>query len=124
MNRLIKFGIVGMGAATVHLLTLYVLVHFLAAAPLIGNILAFCIAFFFSYAGQANWTFADRQLEHKKAMRRFLSIQLFSNFILNQGLFYLLISYSSLNYLLACFFVLIIVAGVTYTLSFSWGFGR
>lgn len=121
MIRLIKFGIVGVIAAGVHLGSLYLLVHYAAIVPIIANMIAFAIAFCVSYPGQAKWTFADRKLDHKKSVKRFLSIQVLSNFIVNQSLFYLLLNYTSINYMVACFIVLITVAVITYALSFYWG---
>lgn len=121
MNRLIKFGIVGAVAAFVHVSALFVLVNYAALSLLLANMLAFIIAFCVSYPGQSRWTFADRNIDHRKGIGRFLSIQLLSNFVINQSLFYLLVSYTELNYLLVCVMVLISVAVITYLLSFYWG---
>lgn len=116
-----KFGIVGSAAALVHLSVLYLLVHYAAISPVVGNMLAFMVAFGVSYPGQAKWTFVDRNIDHRKGVGRFLSIQLLSNFVINQSLFFLLLRYTELNYFVVCVMVLVIVAVITYLLSFYWG---
>jgi putative flippase GtrA len=122
MIRIIKFGVVGCLATLVHLGVLAFSVQVLSIPPMAGNVVAFCVAFIVSYLGQTLWTFADRNHDHagSGSVGRFLSVQVFSNFVLNQGLFFLLIEYTALHYLVASVIVLITVAFVTYLLSYFW----
>jgi len=96
-------------------------VQVLSIPPLVGNVVAFCVAFIVSYLGQTLWTFSDRNHDHAGggSVGRFLSVQVFS-LVLNQGLFFLLIEYTALYYLVASVIVLITVAFATYVLSNSW----
>ena len=120
--QLIKFGVVGGSAAAVHLGGLWALVHQAGLATLLANALAFSVAFSVSYAGQSLWTFNHKQHDLKRSGLRFLIVQLFCSFFLNQGFYTLLISYTTLHYLLASFIVLTIVPVVTFTLSKYWAF--
>ena len=122
MHQLIKFIIVGSLAAFVHLGVLRTVVGYFSLTPLSGNAIAFAIAFIVSYTGQSLWTFNHKQHEHKGAALRFLATQLLCSFVLNQGLYALLLGLTSLNYMLASFIVLITVPLVTYTLSKYWAF--
>ncbi len=120
--QLIKFIVVGGSAAGVHLLCLWALVNQAGFSAIIANCMAFSVAFTISYAGQSLWTFNHKQHDLKSSGLRFLIVQLFCSFVLNQGLYTLLISYTSLHYLLASFIVLATVPIVTFTLSKYWAF--
>ena len=122
MNQLIKFAAVGSFAALIHLGVLRLLVEFQLLTPLAANVFAFFIAFIISYTGQSLWTFNHRQHQHKSAISRFLMVQLLCGFGLNQGLYTLLLRFTSLNYTLASFLVLATVPLATYTLSRYWAF--
>lgn len=120
--QLIKFVVVGAVAAAVHLSTLWLLVHFDTFSPLIANVFAFCLAFIVSYTGQSFWTFNHKRHNHTGSVARFLVVQLFCSLALNQGLYALLLSFTSLHYLMASFIVLVTVPLVTFTLSKYWAF--
>ncbi|MRI33772.1 GtrA family protein [Endozoicomonas sp. OPT23] len=120
--QLIKFVVVGGSAAAVHLACLWALVQLAGFSEISSNALAFVVAFIVSYTGQSLWTFNHKQHDLKSSGLRFLIVQLFCSFVLNQGLYTLLISYTSLHYLLASFIVLASVPIVTFTLSKYWAF--
>ncbi len=121
-HQLTKFIIVGSTAAGVHLSILQVVVSVLAVNPLVGNVFAFSIAFIVSYTGQSLWTFNHKQHNHKGALWRFLLTQLLCSFVLNQGMYTLLLTLTPLNYMIASLMVLISVPIVTYTISKYWAF--
>ena len=121
-HQLVKFVVVGSVAAGVHLSVLYLVVNLIGITPIVGNTIAFSIAFLVSYTGQSLWTFNHKQHDHKSAAWRFLLIQLLCSFALNQGLFALLLTVTPLNYMVASFIVLITVPIATYTLSKYWAF--
>ncbi|WP_263322405.1 GtrA family protein [Endozoicomonas sp. Mp262] len=122
MHQLIKFVIVGSLAAFVHLGVLRVMVGSLSLSPLMGNAIAFAIAFIVSYTGQSLWTFNHKQHQHQGTILRFLVTQLLCSFALNQGLYALILKFTLLNYMVASFIVLITVPLVTFTLSKYWAF--
>lgn len=122
MNQIIKFVLVGSIAALIHLSILHLLVAAEFLQPLMANALAFMVAFIASYTGQSLWTFTNKQHNHKSAALRFLVTQLLCSFVLNQGLYALLLEFTSLNYLVASVIVLVIVPLVTFSLSKYWVF--
>ena len=122
MNQIIKFVLVGSVAALIHLSILHLLVSSGLLQPLIANTGAFIVAFIVSYTGQSLWTFNHKQHSHKSAALRFLVTQLLCSFTLNQGLYALLLRFTSLNYLVASLIVLVTIPLVTYSLSKYWAF--
>lgn len=119
--QIIKFVVVGILAALVHLSVLWLLVNLLGVFPLIANAIAFALAFSVSFLGQSLWTFSHKTHNHT-AMIRYLVIQLTCSFVLNQGLYTVLIVYTSLNYLVASFMALATIPIITFTLSKYWAF--
>ena len=122
MNQIIKFAVVGSIAALIHLSLLHLLVSTGSLQPLTANVAAFVVAFIASYTGQSLWTFNHRQHNHKSAALRFLITQLLCSFALNQGLYTLLLEFTSLNYLIASVIVLVTVPLATFSLSKYWAF--
>lgn len=122
MSQLIKFALIGSGAALVHLGVLHLLVKLHWLTPIPANAVAFFTAFIFSYAGQSLWTFNHKQHHHQAAATRYLMVQLLCNFGLNQGGYTLLLKLTSLHYLLASILVLMTVPVITFTLSKYWAF--
>lgn len=119
------FFIVGSCAAGVHLGVEYLLVQYMLFTPLAGNILAFLTAMCVGYVGHRYITFQakERKPSHIVAMRRYCSVALFG-FALNQGLFFVFLRTTHVPYLLALFFVLLIVPPITYILSKQWVFAK
>ena len=122
MTQLIKFVLVGSLAALTHLGILHLLVTASLLQPLMANAAAFMVAFIASYTGQSLWTFNHKQHNHKSAAFRFLITQLLCGFVLNQGLYTLLLNFTHLNYLVASVIVLVTVPFVTFSLSKYWAF--
>ena len=120
--RLMRFGIIGAAAAAIHYWCVILLVELGGMAPLHANICAFAIAFWCSYFGHRHWTFADRRGNSALAsFLRFLATALLG-FILNQWLFYLLLTHLRLPYFISLAIVMLIVAASTYLLSRLWAF--
>ena len=122
MTQIIKFILVGSVAALIHLTLLHLLVTYGFSEPLMANAVSFIFAFFASYLGQSLWTFNHKQHNHRSAAFRFLTTQLACSFILNQGLYALLLEFTTLNYLVASVIVLVTVPFVTFSLSKYWAF--
>ncbi|MDP0588904.1 MAG: GtrA family protein [Candidatus Endonucleobacter bathymodioli] len=122
MHQLIKFVVVGSIAAVVHLGILRWTVEYMTVPPLLGNTMAFIVAFIVSYTGQSLWTFSHKQHAHARTITRFLVTQLLCSFTLNQILFAAFLAFSDLHYMVNSFIVLTIVPLVTYTVSKYWVF--
>lgn len=119
--RLLRFGMAGGLAALVHLLMVVVLVEQARFPPLRANAAGFAVAFLVSYAGQRYFTFADAGNSHRQALPRHLVVAI-GGWLLNQSLFALLLSTTTLPYPLALCLVLAVVAGVTFLLGRHWVF--
>ena len=117
--QLARFGVVGITAMAVHWIAVTLLVP-LGIAPLIANILAFAIAFNVSYVGHRNWTFASTA-NHATTFKRFFLVAL-ASFVLNETLYYLLLSFTALDYRIALAMVLVAVAALTFVMSRYWAF--
>lgn len=117
-----KFGVVGVTAAATNFFVLMVLVEKVHIEPLIGNVLAFIVAFQVSFHGHKFWTFADQAANHVKAMAKFFIISLVVNLALNEGLFAMFYKGLHLHYLLAILFTLMIIPPISFVLSKLWAF--
>jgi putative flippase GtrA len=120
--RLMRFGIIGAAAAAIHYFMVIALVELAGMAPLHANIGAFAVAFWCSYFGHRHWTFSDRRGGSALgSFFKFLTTALLG-FLLNQWLFYLLLTYLQLPYFISLAIVMVIVAASTYLLSRLWAF--
>lgn len=118
--QVFKFSLVGVTALLVHWLVVLLLVS-LGWAALLANCYGFAVAFSVSYLGHRRWTFETFETAHSMSLPRFILMSL-SGFMLNETLFYLLLKFTSLNYQLALFLVLGIVALLTFSVSKFWVF--
>lgn len=121
MWRLLRFGLVGVLAAMVHLATVLLLVERVWLPPLRANGAGFGVAFLVSYGGQRYFTFHDGDSPHRQALPRYLLVAT-AGWALNQGLFALLLAFTPLPYPLALLLVLLLVAGLTFVLGRRWVF--
>ncbi len=119
--QITRFGLVGVTAAIIHFSIVVFLVEVYLLQPLIANIIAFCIAFQFSYWGHRKITFYGSLQKHSVAMRRLLIVSI-GAFAINESLFYLLMSQFYLSYPVALFIVLTILPGIVFTINKMWVF--
>ncbi|MBX9915218.1 MAG: GtrA family protein [Pseudomonadaceae bacterium] len=119
-RELLWFGVVGISALLVHFLLVLLLVP-LGLPPLLANVLAYLLAFQVSYWGHRLKTFDAAHLPHSQTLPRFFAVASLS-FLLNEGLYYLLLRFTPLDYRLALLIVLFCVALVTFVLSRLWAF--
>jgi len=119
--RLVTFGAVGVLATFVHFVCVRGLVAVAEWRPLPANLVGWCVAFAFSFAGHFFVTFRSPQLRAATALRRFFAVAAMG-FVANQTLYAMLIKYTSLRYDWAVIVVSLIVAGSTYLLSRMWAF--
>lgn len=120
IHQLLRFGVVGTGAMLLHWLIVIALVPF-GIPPLVANIIGFTGAFQLSYWGHRHWTFKASALSHRQTLLRFIMVAC-SSFMLNEAMYFVLLSYTTLDYRLALIIVLITVAALTYLLSRQWAF--
>lgn len=119
LAQLSRFGGVGCTALVVHWCIVLCLVP-VGFRPLIANIIAFFIAFQFSYFGHQYWTFKGSSANYKTQLRFF--IVALSGFLLNQSLFWVFLNFTNLSYQVALLLVLFIVAINSFVFSKFWAF--
>lgn len=122
INQLAWFGVVGVSAMLVHWISVVILVP-LGLVPLIANIVAFLIAFQVSYWGHRIYTFKAHLLPHNHTLPRFFAVAT-GSFLINEGMYFLLLRYSNLDYRVSLIIVLVTVAALTFVLSRQWAFSN
>lgn len=118
-NQLFFFISIGASSALVHIVTVLNLVTQLALSPLLANIIAFLIAFNVSYIGHKYLTFSELD-NHKQLSLPHFFLVASSGGIINEGLYYLILHYTHINYLIALVLVLATVAIYSFILSRFW----
>lgn len=118
--ELSRFVVVGGFAASVHFLFVILLVQSLQFSPLVANAFAFFIAFQVSYFGHYFFTFSETIAYHSVAYFKLVFMQTIL-FIINETLFYLLLSFKFI-YPVALFMVLLIMSFLSFILSKRWVF--
>ena len=120
-REIILFIIVGGSAFLTHLLTVFVLVHFMGMAPLVANIFGFLLSFNVSFWGHHCCTFKGHGACPKRAMRR-LFLLASVNFVVNEGAYYILLHVFGLQYLVALIINLTVLAFITFLIAKCWVF--
>lgn len=72
--RLVRFAVVGVGAALLFFLLSWTLVA-AGSPPFVGSVIAYTLAFVVAYSAQRGWTFGGRH-DHGRALPRYLVTQL------------------------------------------------
>lgn len=120
MKQIHWFVVVGALAALVHLSVVRGLVP-LGLPPLAANVFGFLVAFGVSYVGHRRFTFATAKASVRQSLPRFFATAL-ASFALNEALYAILLATTALNYAVALFIVLVVVALVTFVVSKYWAF--
>ncbi|MGL6029174.1 MAG: GtrA family protein [Legionella sp.] len=118
-GQLLFFVSIGASAALVHIITVLSLVTYLELSPLLANVIAFLIAFNVSYLGHRYVTFARLDNQKKLSLPHFFLVASTGG-IINEGLYYLILRYTHINYLMALIMVLAMVAVYSFILSRFW----
>ncbi|ALB02255.1 polysaccharide biosynthesis protein GtrA [Francisella persica ATCC VR-331] len=115
-KQLYFFIIVGILASITNFIIVWILVEVSIFRPLVANFFAFLTAFNVSYFGHRFLTFSTTTQSHKKAV-----IQFFINVIiglgLNESIYYVLLHILKIQYLLALFITMGLVAIYTFVVS-------
>lgn len=117
---ILRFGLVGALATTVHIVTVWLLLTRFAINPIWANTLAFLTAFWFSFAGNYLWTF--RSLGNlRRAIFRFFVIAV-SAFVANSLLLAFLVNKGWFSPVVSAVFSSSITPIVSFLASRFWAF--
>ncbi|MED7819906.1 MULTISPECIES: GtrA family protein [unclassified Francisella] len=115
-KQLSFFLIVGILAAATNFIIVWILVEANVFKPLVANFFAFLIAFNVSYFGHRFLTFSTTTKSHKKAASQFF-INVMIGLVLNELIYYILLHLLKIQYLLALFITMGLVAIYTFIVS-------
>ncbi len=124
-RQIILFGLVGLSAALVHWLVVWLLVQLGLLTALWANPVGFFVAFWLSYFGHRHGSFAIPVERHRirDTLPKFALVASIG-FLINELLFFLLLHYTPLPYAVALILVIGIVALGTFLASRHWAFVR
>lgn len=123
-KELVIFLIVGIAAAFVHLLIVWLLVNLESLLPLQANIIGFLGAVNVSYFGHSRFTFRQAKRFTFKSFAQFMTIAA-TSFLVNQvAYFYGLKWFGQTFYLPILAIVLVLVAFLTFIVSKFWVFAK
>ena len=117
----LSFIAVGVSALLVHWLVVVALVPLTDLHPLIANVIAFLVAFNVSYFGHRHLTVRASDRSHRQTLPRFAAVAA-SSFLLNEAMYWALLTLTPLRYDVAMLLVLGTVAVLTYLLGKFWAF--
>lgn len=115
-KQITNFIIVGILASITNFIIVWILVELGIFKPLIANFFAFLIAFNVSYFGHRFLTFSTTTQSHKKAASQFF-INVMIGLAMNETIYYILLHLLHIQYLLALFITMGIVAVYTFVVS-------
>ena len=121
-HQVMRFGCVGVLAATTNFFIVVLLVSVSKMHPLVANVFAFMIAFQVSFYGHKLWTFSSKG-RHLSSLSKYMIVAGIG-FGLNEALYALFLQVFKLHYVPALILVLMIVPPVTFTLSKFWAFAK
>lgn len=110
------FLIIGALASIVNFILVFIIVHLGLAKPLVANFFAFLIAFNISYFGHRFLTFSTTTQSHTKAGSQFF-INALIGLIINEITYYVLLHILYIQYLVALFITIGLVAVYTFVVS-------
>ena len=110
------FLIIGGTTSIVNFILVFTIVHLGLAKPLIANLFAFLIAFNVSYFGHRFLTFSTTTQSHAKAGSQFF-INALIGLVLNEIIYSVLLHLLNIQYLVALFITMGIVAVYTFFVS-------
>jgi len=123
-RELLAFGGVGVIATLIHVTVFSLVLESTSASPLQANMLAFVLAFLFSFAGHYRVTFTTATRQNpdvRGALLRFLVVALLG-LTLNSGVVYVTTSILALHYFYAVALMVTMVPACIYLLSKYWAF--
>jgi len=115
-KQILNFLIIGALASIANFVIVIAIVHLEIAKPLIANLFAYLIAFNISYFGHRFLTFSTTTQSHKKAASQFF-INVMIGLTLNELIYYILLHILHIQYLIALFITMGLVAIYTFVVS-------
>ncbi|WP_150464852.1 GtrA family protein [Francisella sp. SYW-2] len=115
-KQLSYFIIIGILASITNFVIVWLLVELDIFKPMVANFFAFLIAFNVSYFGHRFLTFSTTTQSHKKAASQFF-INVMIGLALNEGIYYVLLHLLHIQYLIALFITMGLVAVYTFVVS-------
>lgn len=118
--QLVRFGIVGVTAASINFSVVVFLVQNFSYPPLLANVFGFLVSFQMSYWGHRLWTFNATAALHRVAFPKLALVQI-GNFCGSEYLYYIFLSYG-ISYQIGLLCVLCIMPIFTFLTSKLWVF--
>jgi putative flippase GtrA len=114
--QIVKYGLLGVIATFIHLLSAWTIIYFLSSAVFISNIIAFFIAFSFSYIAQTLYVFNSKF--HILKFAKFFTVQ-FGTFLFSYLVSNIVVIQSSYLHTLI---IVAIMPLITFTIHKFWTF--
>jgi putative flippase GtrA len=118
-HRLLYYAAIGGLAALTHVFIVFQLVSRITMHPLIANIIGFLVAFNVSYFGHKHMTFSRLKDEKELRLMHFFLVACSAG-LLNELLYFLILRFTSLNYILALLVVLGSVSIYSFLVARFW----
>ncbi len=115
-KQTLHFLIIGALASLSNFILVFIFVHFKIAEPLLANFFAYLISFNVSYLGHRYLTFSETTQSHKKAASQFF-VNCLIGLSLTQVIYYVLLHVFYIQYLVALFITMLLVAIYTFFVS-------
>jgi len=126
INRLIKFGIVGVSGVLVNMAILWLFTETLGIYYLISSILAIFLAMLNNFFWNNRWTWSDRRKPGIPALLirllKFCFVSSLAAYIGNLGILWSLTHYLGIYYLIANMFGIAVGTTLNFTVNHVWTF--
>jgi len=120
--QVMRYGVVGICAATTHALVALAAFHLLTVAPTLSNFVGFVSGAFISYLGSYYFTFKSTD-GHQRSLPRFALVWLIG-IAINVGLFQTLLSLYAVPFALNLFIAIALTPIVQYLMLKFWAFKK
>jgi putative flippase GtrA len=122
LRELVAFTGVGTAAAAINLVVVAIAVP-LGMAPLVANVVGFLVSFAWGFFGHSRWTFPAEERDVRVALQRFAFVSL-AGFALNEAAYAGALQWTSVDYRLSLFLVIVALGGAKLLASKHWAFAR
>ncbi len=119
---LVKYGIIGIGAASTHALVALLFFHMIGTNATLANFAGFVAGAIISYLGSYYFTFNSNH-PHKKTLPRFVIVWLVGIFI-NVGLFKTLIIAFNIPFFINVFIAIVLTPIAQFLMLNFWAFKK
>ena len=120
--QVMRYGVVGICAATTHALVALAAFHLLTVAPTLSNFAGFASGAFISYLGSYYFTFKSTD-GHQRSLPRFVLVWIIG-IAINVGLFQTLLSLYAVPFALNVFIAIVLTPIAQYLMLKFWAFKK